>query len=189
MVREPDRPSLAAWLTAQGFRSTLAASRPGRRAMPCPRRSHAQATAAPTGGPARASCSPTSASSPPPQTSGFRHRMRASPQSRNLQVWVDARHRAPAWSRMDTETDGLDAMRARLVGLSLATAPGHACYVPLRHEVLAEQISLPARRSPRLAPLLSDPVGAENLAERQVRHDGAGAAPASRWSRRSTTPC
>ena len=30
----------------------------------------------------------------------------------------------------------------RLVGFSLATAPGRACYVPLRHTVLGEQIAL-----------------------------------------------
>ena len=35
---------------------------------------------------------------------------------------------------IDTETDGLDPMRARLVGLSLAVAAGRAAYVPLRHE-------------------------------------------------------
>ncbi len=34
---------------------------------------------------------------------------------------------------LDTETDSLDALRARLVGVCLATAPGRACYVPLRH--------------------------------------------------------
>ena len=33
----------------------------------------------------------------------------------------------------DTETTSLDAMRAEIVGFSLATAPGHACYVPLAH--------------------------------------------------------
>ena len=33
-------------------------------------------------------------------------------------------------------------MRGRLVGISLATAPGRACYVPLAHEVLGEQIKL-----------------------------------------------
>jgi DNA polymerase-1 len=33
----------------------------------------------------------------------------------------------------DTETTGLDPMRADLVGFSLATAPGKACYVPLGH--------------------------------------------------------
>ena len=48
---------------------------------------------------------------------------------------------------MDTETDGLDAMRARLVGFSLATAPGRACYVPLRHEVLGRADQACRRRS------------------------------------------
>ena len=33
----------------------------------------------------------------------------------------------------DTETTGLDAMRADLVGFSLAATPGRACYVPLAH--------------------------------------------------------
>ena len=34
---------------------------------------------------------------------------------------------------VDTETTGLDPLRAELVGVSLATAPGRACYIPLRH--------------------------------------------------------
>ncbi|PIE10759.1 MAG: DNA polymerase I [Rhodobacterales bacterium] len=34
----------------------------------------------------------------------------------------------------DTETTGLDEMRADLVGVSLATAPGRACYIPLTHK-------------------------------------------------------
>ena len=34
---------------------------------------------------------------------------------------------------VDTETSSLDAMRADLIGLSLALAPGRACYVPLAH--------------------------------------------------------
>jgi len=33
----------------------------------------------------------------------------------------------------DTETDSLDPMQARLVGVSMATEPNHACYVPLQH--------------------------------------------------------
>ena len=58
-----------------------------------------------------------------------------------LRAWVGE---AVAAGRvaMDTETDGLDAMRARLVGFSLATATGRACYVPVGHEVLGEQIKL-----------------------------------------------
>jgi DNA polymerase I len=35
---------------------------------------------------------------------------------------------------VDTETDSLDAMQANIVGFSLATAPGKACYIPLTHQ-------------------------------------------------------
>jgi len=35
----------------------------------------------------------------------------------------------------DTETDSLDSMRANLVGVALATAPGKACYVPVGHRI------------------------------------------------------
>jgi DNA polymerase-1 len=34
---------------------------------------------------------------------------------------------------VDTETTSLDEMRAELVGISLATGPGRACYIPLGH--------------------------------------------------------
>jgi DNA polymerase I len=34
---------------------------------------------------------------------------------------------------VDTETTSLDPMQAELVGISLATRPGHACYIPLAH--------------------------------------------------------
>ncbi|MGD9809828.1 MAG: DNA polymerase I [Sphingobium sp.] len=34
---------------------------------------------------------------------------------------------------VDTETDALDAVSARLVGISLSTGPGKACYIPLGH--------------------------------------------------------
>ncbi len=49
-----------------------------------------------------------------------------------LQQWVNE---ASAMGRLafDTETTGLDAMAADLVGLSMALAPGKACYVPLGH--------------------------------------------------------
>ena len=35
---------------------------------------------------------------------------------------------------VDTETDSLDAMQAKIVGVSLALAPGKACYIPLAHK-------------------------------------------------------
>ena len=34
---------------------------------------------------------------------------------------------------IDTETSSLDAMQAELIGISLALAPGKACYIPLGH--------------------------------------------------------
>jgi DNA polymerase-1 len=34
---------------------------------------------------------------------------------------------------VDTETDALDAISSRLVGISLSTGPGRACYIPLAH--------------------------------------------------------
>jgi DNA polymerase-1 len=49
-----------------------------------------------------------------------------------LQVWLDRIARAGTVA-VDTETTSLDEMRADLVGVSLATEPGVACYVPLTH--------------------------------------------------------
>ncbi len=49
-----------------------------------------------------------------------------------LQAWV-AEAQNIGIVAFDTETTGLDPMRAELVGFSLATAPGRACYVPLQH--------------------------------------------------------
>ena len=49
-----------------------------------------------------------------------------------LQQWVGE---AQAQGRVafDTETTGVEAMRVDLVGVSLALAPGKACYIPLAH--------------------------------------------------------
>ncbi len=43
-----------------------------------------------------------------------------------------------AYVCIDTETDSLDAMQANIVGVSLATAPGKACYIPLAHQAAGE---------------------------------------------------
>ncbi|HEY0418532.1 MAG TPA: DNA polymerase, partial [Acetobacteraceae bacterium] len=72
-----------------------------------------------------------------------------------LQEWV-AEAIAAGVVAVDTETDGLDATRAALVGFSLATAPGRACYVPLRHEAAGEQIPVDEALA-ALAPLFADP--------------------------------
>jgi DNA polymerase I len=49
-----------------------------------------------------------------------------------LDRWIE-KARAVGFVAFDTETDSLEAVTARLVGFSLATAPGEACYVPLQH--------------------------------------------------------
>ncbi len=49
-----------------------------------------------------------------------------------LDEWI-ARAFAARLVAVDTETSALDAMRADLVGISLATGPGEACYIPLGH--------------------------------------------------------
>ncbi|WP_379923126.1 DNA polymerase I [Erythrobacter sp. R86502] len=49
-----------------------------------------------------------------------------------LNAWVD-RAVAARLVAVDTETSSLDAMRADLVGISLALGPNDACYIPLAH--------------------------------------------------------
>ncbi len=49
-----------------------------------------------------------------------------------LERWIAAaRHQG--WIAIDTETTGVDATRAELVGVSMALQPNRACYVPLGH--------------------------------------------------------
>ena len=56
---------------------------------------------------------------------------------------------------IDTETTGLNPRHAKLVGISVATAPGRAAYIPLGHEDGA-QLPRPLALE-RLAPVLADP--------------------------------
>ncbi len=49
-----------------------------------------------------------------------------------LEAWVERAHEARLVA-VDTETDSLDAIRAQLVGVSLALGPNDACYIPLDH--------------------------------------------------------
>lgn len=49
-----------------------------------------------------------------------------------LNVWIEA-IKAKGTVAIDTETTSVNAMRAKLVGISLSLEAGHACYIPLRH--------------------------------------------------------
>ena len=111
-AKEPHRETLVAWLLSQGFRSMVAklgAEGP----VPPPDIPVPDATAQPPFGPYE--CVTT---------------------LDGLQAWI-AEARTAGVVGLDTETDSLDALRAELVGFSLATAPGRACYVPLRHRLSA----------------------------------------------------
>ena len=59
---------------------------------------------------------------------------------------------------LDTETTSLDPMQARIVGISLAITPGHACYIPLGHRYAGapDQLERTATLA-RLAPWLANP--------------------------------
>ena len=73
-----------------------------------------------------------------------------------LQAWVE-RLRAADEFAFDTETDALDAMRARLVGVSVAVEPGRGAYIPVGHDYPGAPAQLPeAQVLDALRPLLED---------------------------------
>jgi len=148
-AKEPHRETLVAWLLAQGFRSMVAKLGIEGPAAPPRETPLPDATVQPSFGPYE--CVTT---------------------LDRLQVWIDEARTAGVVG-LDTETDSLDALRAELVGFSLATAPGRACYVPVRHRIAepsaqgtldapapepvaeVQQIA-PADALAALAPLLAD---------------------------------
>ena len=130
--------ALAAWLHAQGFRSTLlrlgledadAAAAPRRR-----RRRAPQAALAPPTPPARRPRRGAGRPFGPYETVTTLTPLRA---------WVAEATAPPAWSRWTPKPTGWTRCAPAWSGFSLATAPGRACYVPLRHECR------PARRHRR----------------------------------------
>lgn len=83
----------------------------------------------------------------------------------SLDAWI-ARARAAGVVAFDTETDALSSVSADLCGLSLATAPGEACYIPVGHcgpaglqlEAAEDLAQVPIEEAlARLKPLLEDP--------------------------------
>jgi DNA polymerase I len=144
---------LIAWLTAQGFRSII--SRLKLEDAPSSPGTSSPANSVSAGGKqAQVELGGKPAPATPIPSGDFGPYETVSTVAA-LRTWV-AEASARGMVALDTETDGLDAMRAKLVGFSLATAPGRACYVPLRHTVLAEQIAL-ADVIEALSPLLTDP--------------------------------
>src|SRR2546426_8163274 len=82
------------------------------------------------------------------------------------------RSRAPLVA-LDTETSSLDPMRAELVGMSLAVAPGRSWYLPFAH--VAPDGELAGGTPPRNLPPLSSEARAplrEPLADPRVPKGG-----------------
>uniref|UniRef100_UPI0035CB3428 DNA polymerase I n=1 Tax=uncultured Sphingomonas sp. TaxID=158754 RepID=UPI0035CB3428 len=78
-----------------------------------------------------------------------------------LDVWIAAAQRQ-GWIAIDTETTGVDATRAELVGISLALQPNKACYIPLAHGGSGLFAETPPqldrdRAFAKLKPLFADP--------------------------------
>lgn len=74
-----------------------------------------------------------------------------------LDAWVQRLADAELIS-FDTETDALDAMRANLVGISLAVEPGRAAYIPVGHDYPGAPAQLPREQVlAALRPALEDP--------------------------------
>ncbi|GAA6175757.1 DNA polymerase I [Sulfitobacter pacificus] len=73
-----------------------------------------------------------------------------------LQRWIDAIYEI-GYVAVDTETTGLNEMTAELVGISLATEAGTACYIPLIHKAGASD----------------DLFGSDDLAEGQMKVEDA----------------
>ena len=103
-----------------------------------------------------------------------------------LDHWLAAVRAAPLVA-VDTETDSLDGMRARIVGISLAVEPGRAAYIPLTHDGPGAPAQLPQEEVlALLQPWLEDDAAAKvgqhvkydthvfanhGIALRGVRHD------------------
>ncbi|WP_338332274.1 DNA polymerase I [Acetobacter sp. LMG 32666] len=172
-TREPDKLELADWLDSMGFRSVLSrmgmGSAAGAHLHRAARASAHASSAGQTGTSAQSGAdgqnSPTSANAPSP--TGPADLLSApyegyetvrTPEA--LQQWVSAAQEAGLCA-VDTETDGLDPLAANMLGFSLATAPGKACYVPLRHEGTLEAPTgtqlTPTQALDLLRPLLADP--------------------------------
>ena len=111
VAKDPDHPTLVAWLSAMGFKST--ATRLGLDA-----------------GPAQPEPEPTELEGAPEQPP-FGPYECVTTEAR-LAEWI-AEARGLGMFALKVEADGPDAMRAMAVGVALATGPNRACYVPLRH--------------------------------------------------------
>jgi DNA polymerase-1 len=147
-LREVDKPALLAFFQRYGFRTW--------------RRELEEALGVPAGpnpAPRGAGGSDTAAEAAPPAPRiAIAREYETITTFDRLRDWL-ARIDAADLVALDTETDSLDGMTARIVGISFATEPGRAAYVPLAHRYpgAPDQLALPEVLA-MLRPWLEDPV-------------------------------
>ncbi|MBL6459010.1 DNA polymerase I [Belnapia sp. T6] len=125
-VRPPEPAALAKFLQDQGFRSVIARMGLGEAAGDAATRARNSAISA-------AQAAAAAPAAPAAETGALPYgpyETVTTPEA--LATWI-AEARTAGVIGLDTETDSLDALKANLVGVCLATAPGRACYIPLRH--------------------------------------------------------
>ena len=130
-VRDPDSATLAAFLEKMEFRSLARRVGDGKATPlePAPN-GRPRALNAPVAAPRHAPKPATELATPETfDTSAYVCVQTVA----DLQDWI-ARATEVGVVAFDTETDALSSSHAGLCGLSLAVAPGEACYVPLTHE-------------------------------------------------------
>lgn len=145
-VREPDVGRLLSWLGVQGFRSIIAKVKAEIAADGTLADGAAIQAAAGGGGEQqrRDLRAALDGRSYAPSATPVEARADAHiPRPETVEhILVDSEEALTAWVAegleagvvaVDTETDGLTPMRAKLVGISLATRPGRACYIPVAH--------------------------------------------------------
>ena len=86
----------------------------------------------------------------------------------DFDIWID-KIKAAELVAVDTETTSLDYMRAQLVGISLAVAPGEAAYIPFGHDYLGapEQLSQEFVLE-KIKPLLEDACNCKSRSKPQI---------------------
>ncbi|MGB0518460.1 MAG: DNA polymerase I [Candidatus Puniceispirillaceae bacterium] len=119
---ERDMDRLIAFLKAQDFKRLL--TRVG-----APAEAAEPAVRSMGGAPQPAAATPAPASAPLPEGEVSYELVTS---IAKLEEWAAAA-RKQGYLAVDTETSSLNAAAAEMVGVSMALAPGRACYVPLRH--------------------------------------------------------
>ncbi len=130
-LKAPDTEGLLDFYTRYGFRSALKALEQQLGRAP------AAAASAPAAAPGLFDDAPV-----PPPAEPLAREYETVFSAERLAEWVQ-RLRAAPLAAVDTETDSLDPMRARIVGISFAVEPGRAAYVPTGHDYPGAPDQLP----------------------------------------------